>query len=112
MQIEIKCLECGKRTRYFEIGPAAYTMEGGDEIILRDKIFCPKCKKEINNGKCVALSGELMISLMALTIGMIGEKEGNFEIPPHLRRMALVSKENFNKLKEQSKRAITLVTKF
>ncbi|MEK6984078.1 MAG: hypothetical protein AABX33_05885 [Nanoarchaeota archaeon] len=87
MEIEIKCLECRKRTRQFEIGPAAFRMDGGEEIILRDNIICPKCKKDISNEKCVSRSGEFLISMMALTMGMIGEKESNFRIPPHLRGM-------------------------
>jgi hypothetical protein len=110
MKIEIKCLECGKRTRHFEIGPAAFTRDGGEEITLRDNIICPKCKKDISNGKCVAPSGEFLLSMIALTMGMIGEKEGNFKIPPHLRGMALVTKENFDKLKMESGGTIKLVT--
>ena len=112
MEIEIKCLECGKRTRNFEMGPAAFTMDGGEEVTLRDNIICPKCKKDISNGKCVAQNGRFILSMMAFTIGMIGEKEGSFKIPPHLRGMAIVSKENFNKLKMESKGTIKLVTTF
>ena len=51
------------------------------------KVICPKCKKDISNEKCVSRSGEFLISMMALTMGMIGEKESNFRIPPHLRGM-------------------------
>ncbi len=36
MDLEIKCLEFNKRTMHFEIGHAAFTLDGGKEIILRD----------------------------------------------------------------------------
>lgn len=111
MEIEIKCLECGKRTRCFEIGPAAFTMGGGMEILLRDNIICPKCKKDISNEKCITLSGRFMISLMALTIGMLGEKEGDFKVPVHLKGLTIVTKEKYNILKEQSKASIKLANK-
>ena len=111
MEIEIKCLECGKRTRRFETGPAAFTADGGEEIILRDTIICPKCKKDISNGSCITPSGMFVISLMGLTMGMIGEKEGTLKIPPHLRGMAIVTKENFEVLKVQSKASIKLAKK-
>ena len=111
MEIEIKCLECGKRTRRFEIGPAAFTADGGKEIILKGTIFCPKCKKDISNGSCITPSGMFMSSLLGLTMGMIGEKEGTFKIPPHLRGIAIVTKENFEALKTQSKASIKLAEK-
>lgn len=113
MEIEIKCLECGKRTRRFEIGPAAYNVESiSDEILLKDRIICPKCKKDISDGKCVAQRGEFMISLMAITIGLIANKEDSFELPNHLRRFAPANNEQYNKLKEQSHARIRLVDKF
>lgn len=112
MQLEIKCLECQKRTRSFEIGPAAYPIEGGNEILLKDKIFCPKCKKDISNGKCIARESDLLISLMAITVGALaGREDKTFKIPPHLQGMTIFSKECYHQLKAQCKGAITLVTK-
>lgn len=112
MELEIKCMECGKRTRHFEIGPAAFTAgEGEKEVIVRDSIVCPKCKKDISNGKCVTGGGQFLISLIALAAGMLGEREGTFKVPPHLRNMALVSKENYEILRKQSKASIKLVEK-
>ncbi len=111
MELEIKCLECNKRTRKFEIGPAIFTAaDGGKEILLKNSIICPKCKKEISNGKCITPSGMFLISLMALTIGMIGEKDKTFKIPPHLKGMAIVSKENYEVLKNQKKSFIKIVS--
>jgi len=111
MEIEIKCLECGKRTRRFEVGHAAFTMDGGKEIILKDTIICQKCKKDISDGSCVTPSGIFIISLLGITMGMIGEKEGTLKIPPHLKGMAIVTKENFEVLKARSKASIKLVDK-
>lgn len=81
------------------------------EIILKDTIICPKCKKDISNEKCITSSGMFISSLMALTMGMIGEKEGSFKIPLHLRGMAIVTKENFEVLKVHSKASIKLADK-
>lgn len=112
MRVEIKCLECGKRTRNFELGPAAYSMEGGGEIILRDEIVCSKCGKNISHEKCVALGGEAVINLTAWMIAKIAEKEGMMPFPPHLRDMIILSKEDCSKLKKQSKGVVKLVTSF
>ena len=111
MEIEIKCLECGKRTRRFEISPAVYAMKGDTGILLRDNITCPKCKKDISNGKCVTPSGMFMITLIALIMAMKGEKEGNLQIPLHLRGIAIVTQENYDELKKQSKASIKLANK-
>ena len=98
---------------HFEIGPAAYSKEGGDEIILRDKIFCPKCKKEISDGQCIALSGELMMSMIAMTVVRIaGENGKSFKMPQHLQGIAIVSKDNLDKLKMESNGIIKLVASF
>ena len=112
MELEIKCLECGKRTRRFEIGPAVFTADGCKEILLRDTIICPKCKKDISNGKCITPSGMFMISLMAITMEMMAGKESNhFEMPPHLKGMAIVSKEDYEVLEKKSKASIMHVDK-
>lgn len=112
MDLEIKCLDCDKRTRRFEIGPVVFTPEDNREILLRDNIICPKCKKDISEGKCVTPSGMFMISLMAITMEMMAEKDGSrFKLPPHLGGMAIVSKENYEALKKQSKASIRLVDK-
>jgi len=66
MEIEIKCLECGKRTRRFEISPAVYTMKGDMGILLRDNISCPKCKKDISNDKCIDEFDKKKLRLIAL----------------------------------------------
>ncbi len=111
MELEIKCLECKKRTRRFEIGPAAFALGGDNKIVLRDTLICPKCKRDISNGKCITPSGMFMISLMALMICMIGEKEGNLHIPPHLTGMAIVTGETYTTLQKQSKASIKLADK-
>ena len=111
MDLEIKCLECGRRTKHFEIGPAVFTVDGSKEILLIDQIICPKCKKDISNGKCVTPSGMFLITLMAIIIGMKGEKDGSFEIPPHLKGLAIVTKENYEMLIKQSKASIKLANK-
>ncbi len=90
------------------MGQAAFTI-GNNDILLREKIICPKCKRDISSGKCITPSGMFLISLIALTIGMIGEKEGNLHVPPHLSGMAIVTQGNYDTLKGQSKASIGLV---
>ncbi len=112
MELEIKCLDCGKRTRRFEIGPAVFAPNNNQKILLRDNIICPKCKHDISDGKCITPSGMFMISLMIITMWQVAEKEGDrFELPPHLRGIAIVSKENYEVLKKQSKAFIMLANK-
>lgn len=111
MKLEIKCLECSKRTKRFEIGPAAFASDGVREILLKDNLICPKCKRDISEGKCITHGGIFMISLMAITMSRIGEKEGSSHVPEHLRGMAIVTKENYDRLKVQSKASIKLVEK-
>ena len=111
MELEIKCLECRKRTRRFEIGPAVFTPGGCEEILLKDAIICPKCKRDISHEKCVTPCGMFMISLMAIAIGMKGKKDGYFNLPSHLRGIVIVTKENYDELKKQSKASIKLANK-
>ncbi len=111
MELEIKCLECGKRTRRVEIGPAAFTMKKDSEILLRDSIVCPKCKKDISHGKCITPAGMFMISLMAITMAMIGQKEGNFQLPPHLSGMAIVTENDYSVLQKKCRASIKLAKK-
>src|SRR3989338_4304158 len=111
MDIEIKCLKCNRRTRHFEIGPAVFTPGGHDEILLKDAIICPKCKRDISHEKCVTPSGMFMISLMAIAIGMKGKKNGYFNLPSHLRGLVIVTKENYDLLKAQGKASIKLANK-
>ena len=111
MELEIKCLECRKRTRRFEIGPAVFTPGGCEEILLKDAIICPKCKRDISHEKCVTPCGMFMISLMAIAIGMKEKKDGYFNLPSHLRGIVIVTKENYDELKKQSKASIKLANK-
>ena len=111
MELEIKCLECGKRTRRFEMGPAVFTPGGCEEILLKDAITCPKCKRDISHEKCVTPSGMFMITLMAIAIGMKGKKDGYFNLPSHLRGLVIVTKENYDMLKSRSKASIKLANK-
>ena len=92
MNIEIKCLECGRRTRNFEIGPAVYAVEYDDELLLKNNIFCPKCKKDISYGKCVISAGEFFLSMTALAIGKLAKSENNFKIPEYLKNILIVTK--------------------
>jgi hypothetical protein len=53
----VKCLECGKRTMNFELGDVFYRVDdksstkGEKDVLVKDPIVCPKCKKDISDGK-------------------------------------------------------------
>ena len=112
MNIEIKCLECGRRTRNFEIGPAVYAVEYDDELLLKNNIFCPKCKKDISYGKCVISAGEFFLSMTALTIVKIANTENYTEIPEHLQNILIITKENFDYFRDKGKAKIIIVKNF
>ena len=49
MRIDIKCSECGKVTRKHEIGGVIYCVDKPKyEVIVTNKIICPKCRKDIS----------------------------------------------------------------
>jgi len=82
MQIDIKCAECGKMTRHFELGKVCYSVENPSGTFrVVDEIICPKCKKDISNEKCLIKSHELVLKILVANIGIaIGENQ-----PEHLR---------------------------
>ena len=44
MEIDIKCLECGKGTRNFQLGNLFYCLKRPTETaVIKEVIFCPKC---------------------------------------------------------------------
>lgn len=53
----IKCMECGKRTMNFELGDVFYRVDaekptkGEIDILVKDPVVCPKCKKDISKAK-------------------------------------------------------------
>jgi len=89
MQIDIKCAECGKMTRNFELGKVCCSVENPSETFrIVDDIICPKCKKEISNEKCLIKSHELMWRILAANLGSLAGGEQ----PEHLKGVIMLNK--------------------
>ena len=68
MELEIKCLECEKRTMRFEIGPAAYSSDSdSDEIITKEVIAYESKNSKISKYSIYAFA-LLLIFLMAFIL--------------------------------------------
>lgn len=98
MEIDIKCLECSKGTRKHDIGGVIYCIDKpSNGIILINKIICPKCKKDISEGKCLVKGHEFLMSCIAANICvMAGEK-----VPVHLQKALPANKKDFEMYKMQ-----------
>ncbi|MDI6738579.1 MAG: hypothetical protein QME12_08795 [Nanoarchaeota archaeon] len=98
MQIDIKCAECGKMTRKFELGNVCYSVENPSETFrVVNKIICPKCKKDISNEKCLIEQNELLFSIMAANIGLwVGAS-----VPRHLRGIKMAYRADLIKAKSK-----------
>ena len=81
MEIDIKCSECGKGTRHFDLGEIFYLPDNASEtIIVKDAITCPKCGKDISNKKCMVRANELLMRFVAANLYMsVGD------VPKHLK---------------------------
>jgi hypothetical protein len=109
MEIDIKCLECGKGTRNFELGRAYYLIDNPSEtFIVENNIICPKCKKDISNEKCLVKTNELMMKLVVANLCLSDGK-----VPKHLSKtMFLNNKEDYEIFKGKGKAKPKLVEKF
>jgi len=98
MEIDIKCLECGKGTRNFELGEIFYLPEHPAEtIIIKDDIFCPKCRKNINNEKCIVKLNEMLIKLITANLCLSGN------IPQHLQGAFPMRKKDYDAIENVCK---------
>jgi len=82
MESDIKCLECGKITRNFELGETICNIDKPSKTILvKEVIICPKCNKDISNEKCALKTNDTLMRLVAANISIsIGS------VPKHLKR--------------------------
>ncbi len=109
MEIDIKCAECGKMTRNFELGKLFYIHDRIKEsVIIQDSLICPKCKKDISNEKCLIKENYFFMRLVAANVCLsIGE------MPDHLRdALPIFREEEYAIIKEQCKSRPTFVMKF
>jgi len=81
MEMDIKCSECGKGTRNFELGEMLYLPENVSEtLIVKNDIMCPKCRKDISDEKCLVKTNELLMRLVTANICLSLD-----DVPKHLQ---------------------------
>ena len=108
MEIDIKCLECGKGTRNFQLGNLFYCLKRPTETaVIKEVIFCPKCKKDISNKKCLIKENDFLGKLLAISIISSIEK-----LPSHLKYTFCINEEDHKKIKENCKTSPNFVRKF
>ena len=65
METDIKCLECGKVTRNFELGRVFYNPgKAAESVIIQDAVVCPKCDKDVSNEKFLIKQNSFFMSLI------------------------------------------------
>jgi len=112
MEAEIKCLECGKRTQHFELGQIFYAVKDSSRsIVVKEKIFCPKCKTDISDGKCAVKSSYFLMGLIAANIFSEDEEDG-LSLPKHLQGAFPLRKQDYIAIAPQCKARLKLVDGF
>lgn len=84
MQVKIKCLECGRRTMYHDVGKVFYNIDNSSDILFEKEIICNKCKADISNKKAEIDNYFYMALITANICRSINVEDGS-EIPEHLR---------------------------
>ena len=99
MESDIKCMECGKITRNFELGEIICNIDKPSATLLvKELITCPKCHKDISNEKCALKENDTLIRLVAANISIsIGS------VPKHLMRAYSVDKKIYKVAKSAFK---------
>lgn len=105
MEIDIKCLECGKATRKFELGKMFYLPQNAsDTLVVKNSIICPKCKKDISGERCIVKANELLMRLVTANICIsVGD------LPPHLEGAFSIRKKDYDLVKGICKSRLKLV---
>ena len=90
----------------FELGDFFYRVgaenptEGEINVLVKDPVVCPKCKKDISSGKFEIDSKDFLITMISASICRLGKLRGNkFETPSHLRGGYSLSVADFEKIK-------------
>ncbi len=109
MEIDIKCTECGKMTRNFELGKLFYIPNHVKEsVVILDAVICPKCKKDISNEKFLVKESYFFMRLITANVCL-----SMGETPDHLRvALPVFNQGEYAILKEKCKSRPTFVMKF
>ena len=108
MESDIKCLECEKMTRNFQLGELICDIRKPSKtIIVKDAVICPKCKKDVSNEKFALKENDTLMKLVAANIIIsIGS------VPNHLKRAYCLEPAIYNRHKSKFKSKPKLVGKF
>ena len=105
MEMDIKCLECGKGTRKVELGYIFYLPENASEtLIVKNDIICPKCRKDISDEKCLVKTNELLMMLVTANICM--SLDG---VPKHLQGAFPLRKRDYDLVKDNCQARLKMV---
>lgn len=103
----IKCMECGKRTMNYELGDVFYRVDdksstkGENDVLVKDPVICPKCKKDISDEKFEISSSDFFLAMITAGICRIGQLKGHeIETPAHLRGGHSLNPADFEKMKK------------
>ena len=108
MESDIKCLECGRITRNFELGEVICDFNKPSKTLLvKDTLMCPKCKKDISNEKFAIKENDMLMKLVAANISI---SIGN--VPKHLKRAYCLETKIYNRHKSPFNSKPKLVGKF
>ena len=103
MEANIKCFECEKITRNLELGKLFYLKDNPSKsLIVKDKIICPKCKKDISDNKCIVKSNELLMKFITANLSISSGSVPNYlkgAYPLMEQDYYLIQKKCFSKLR-------------
>jgi uncharacterized CHY-type Zn-finger protein len=108
MELDIKCMDCNKQTRNYEIGRLFYVLEKPKiRALVEKQIICPKCRKDISNEKFMIKESQLMWSLITANICKQID-----DVPSHLEGVTRIDERGYDIMKEKCKSIPNLVEKF
>ena len=109
-------MECGKRTMNYELGDVFYRVddksstESENDVLVKDPVVCPKCKKNISDGKFEIKSTDFHLAMITAGICRIGRLKGHgFATPAHLRGGHSLNPVDFEKMKQKCRSKPKLV---
>jgi len=99
-------------TRHFELGRVFYEIAKTTKpVLVEKKIICPKCKKDISEGKCMAKSNYFMMSIIAANIFQEPRKKHG-GLPHHLQGSVRIRNQDLKMFEQFCKARLKLVDKF
>ncbi|MBI2148201.1 hypothetical protein HYU23_00825 [Candidatus Woesearchaeota archaeon] len=109
MEADIKCLECGKGTRNFELGEVFYCRENPtSNTLIKNEVICPKCKASISNEKFLVKENYFYMGIITANLCIASK----MSIPEHLRGAKLINEKDYDKFSSYCKSKPKFVNKF